>query len=86
MAAREALREAWGADTIETGSGGSIPLVPILAETFPGIQVLMWGASDELSYYHSTNESVDLSELEKLCLAEALFIRNLAEPADRTSP
>jgi acetylornithine deacetylase/succinyl-diaminopimelate desuccinylase-like protein len=79
VAAREALKEAWGTDTIEAGSGGSIPLVPILAETFPGIQVLMWGASDELSYYHSTNESVDLSELEKLCLAEALFLRNLGD-------
>ena len=31
-------------DVIETGSGGSIPLVPMLDRTFPGIAVLMLGA------------------------------------------
>jgi acetylornithine deacetylase/succinyl-diaminopimelate desuccinylase-like protein len=80
-AAREALEEAYGADMIETGSGGSIPLVPMLAETFPGIAVLMWGATDERSNVHSVNESVDLGELEHMALAEALFIRKFAELA-----
>jgi acetylornithine deacetylase/succinyl-diaminopimelate desuccinylase-like protein len=77
-AATEALAEAYGRDVIETGSGGSIPLVPLLAETFPGIAVLMWGASDERSNIHSTNESVDLGELERMCLAEALLLARLA--------
>lgn len=77
-AAREALQEAYGSDVMETGSGGSIPLVPMLAATFPGIAVLMWGASDERSNIHSVNESVDLEELERMALAEALFIRKLA--------
>jgi acetylornithine deacetylase/succinyl-diaminopimelate desuccinylase-like protein len=81
LAAREALREAYGSDVLETGSGGSIPLVPMLAETFPGIAVLMWGAMDERSNIHSVNESVDLGELEHMALAEALFMRKLAEYA-----
>ncbi len=81
VAAREALQEAYGADVIETGSGGSIPLVPMLAETFPGIAVLVWGAMDERSNIHSVDESVDIGELEHMALAEALFIRKLAERA-----
>jgi acetylornithine deacetylase/succinyl-diaminopimelate desuccinylase-like protein len=80
-AARDALAEAWGGDTIDVGSGGSIPLVPTLAQTFPGIAILIWGAGDERSFAHSTNESVDLEELERLAVAEALFLRNFAVAA-----
>jgi len=76
-AATEALAEAYGREVVQTGSGGSIPLVPLLAETFPGIAVLMWGASDERSNIHSTNESVDLAELERMCVAEALLLARL---------
>jgi acetylornithine deacetylase/succinyl-diaminopimelate desuccinylase-like protein len=77
-AARDALTEAFGHDVVEMGSGGSVPIVPMLAETFPGIAVLIWGAGDERSNYHSIDESVDLDDLQRLVLAEALFLRNLA--------
>jgi acetylornithine deacetylase/succinyl-diaminopimelate desuccinylase-like protein len=77
-AAKEALAEAFGAEVVEMGSGGSIPLVPLLAETFPGLPVLIWGAGDDRSAYHSVDESVDLADLESMALAEALFLRNLA--------
>ncbi len=77
-AAKDALSEAFGgADVVEMGSGGSIPLVPMLADTFPGIQVLIWGQGDHLSNYHSIDESVPLDDLERMALAEALFLRNL---------
>lgn len=76
-AAHAALSEAYGRDGIDMGSGGSIPLVPLLAETFPGISILMWGAMDERSNIHSTDESVSLAELETMAVAEALFLRNL---------
>lgn len=79
--ARTAMAEAFGADVIEMGSGGSIPIVPMLAETFPGIQVLIWGAGDHLSNFHSTDESVDLGDLERMVLTEVLFVRNLAADA-----
>ncbi len=78
-AAMNALARAYGRDPIEVGSGGSIPLVPMLTETFPGIEILIWGAMDERSFIHSVNESVDLSEIEHIALAEALFVRNLGE-------
>ncbi len=77
-AAKEALAEAFGAEVLEMGSGGSIPLVPLLAQTFPGLPVLIWGAGDDRSAYHSIDESVDLADLESMALAEALFLRNLA--------
>ncbi|MGZ5345886.1 MAG: M20/M25/M40 family metallo-hydrolase [Actinomycetota bacterium] len=76
-ACRNALAQAFEADVVEIGSGGSIPLVPMLAETFPGMAVLIIGAGDERSNYHSIDESVDLGDLERLALAEALLIRNL---------
>jgi acetylornithine deacetylase/succinyl-diaminopimelate desuccinylase-like protein len=78
-AAMDALARAYGREAIEVGSGGSIPLVPMLTATFPGIEVLILGAADERSFVHSVNESVDLSEIEHIALAEALFIRGLGE-------
>ena len=77
-AAKQALGEAFDADVVEMGSGGSIPLVPLLAQTFPGLPVLIWGAGDDRSAYHSIDESVDLADLERMALAQALFLRNLA--------
>ncbi len=73
-----AMAEAFGSEVIEMGSGGSIPLVPMLADTFPGIAVLMWGAMDERSNIHSVNESVDLGEIERMAVAEARFLELLA--------
>jgi acetylornithine deacetylase/succinyl-diaminopimelate desuccinylase-like protein len=78
-AAREAMAEAWGRETIDMGAGGSIPLVPLLAETFPGIAVLMLGPSDELAAAHSVNESLALDELERCTVAEALMLDRLAK-------
>jgi acetylornithine deacetylase/succinyl-diaminopimelate desuccinylase-like protein len=78
-AALVALSAAYGREAIEMGSGGSIPLVPMLTKTFPGIEVLIWGAMDERSLIHSVNESVDLGEVERIALAEALFLRTLAD-------
>jgi acetylornithine deacetylase/succinyl-diaminopimelate desuccinylase-like protein len=77
-AAREAMAEAWGRETVDMGAGGSIPLVPLLAETFPGIAVLLLGPSDELAAAHSVNESLALEELERGAVAEALLLARLA--------
>jgi acetylornithine deacetylase/succinyl-diaminopimelate desuccinylase-like protein len=76
-AAIDALARAYGRDVLELGSGGSIPLVPMLTRTFPDIEVLIWGAMDDRSAIHSVNESVDLGEIERIALAEALFVRAL---------
>jgi acetylornithine deacetylase/succinyl-diaminopimelate desuccinylase-like protein len=85
-AARDALVAAFDHDVVEIGSGGSIPLVPMLAQTFPGIAVLIVGAGDERSNFHSLDESVDLTDLERMVVAEALLIRNLGDLADAVPP
>lgn len=80
-AMRRAMEAAYGRAPVEVGSGGSIPLVPVLAGAFPDAEILVYGAADEKSQYHSINESVDLGDLEHACLAEALLIRELAASA-----
>jgi acetylornithine deacetylase/succinyl-diaminopimelate desuccinylase-like protein len=76
-AMRRAMEAAYGRPAVESGSGGSVPLVPILARTFPEAEILIYGASDERSQYHSIDESVDLGDLERASLAEALLWREL---------
>ncbi len=77
QAAKAALGDAFDHDVAEMGSGGSIPLVAMLAETFPDIAVLITGAGDDRSNYHSVDESVDLGDLERMIVAEALFLSRL---------
>jgi cysteinylglycine-S-conjugate dipeptidase len=77
QAAQTALAAAFDHRVVEMGSGGSIPLVPMLADTFPGIEVLIWGASDQRSNIHSIDESVDLRDLERMIVGEALFLQGL---------
>ncbi len=81
QAARRTMAEAYGHEVIELGSGGSIPLVDVLAGEFPDAEILIVGASDELSQYHSVNESVDLGDVERSSLAEALLFRELGLPS-----
>jgi acetylornithine deacetylase/succinyl-diaminopimelate desuccinylase-like protein len=73
-----AMTQAYGRAPVESGSGGSVPLVPVLARTFPEAEILIYGASDEKSQYHSIDESVDLGDLERATLAEALLFAELA--------
>jgi acetylornithine deacetylase/succinyl-diaminopimelate desuccinylase-like protein len=75
--ARQALVDAFDHEVAEVGSGGSIPFVARLAETFPGIAVLITGAGDDRSNYHSVDESVDLADLERMIVAEALLLSRL---------
>ncbi|HXF72919.1 MAG TPA: dipeptidase [Actinomycetota bacterium] len=76
--ARRALAEAYGRPVVEMGSGGSIPLVPALAEVLPGAEILLMGAMDDRSNIHAQDESVDLAEVERAALAEALLLQGLA--------
>jgi len=77
-AMRRAMSVAYDRDPVESGSGGSVPLVPLLSRTFPDAEILIYGAGDEKSQYHSIDESVDLADLERATLAEALLFAELA--------
>jgi acetylornithine deacetylase/succinyl-diaminopimelate desuccinylase-like protein len=73
-AMRRAFKEAFGKEAVHMGAGGSIPFLAAFAETFPGAALLLTGAMDPRSNAHSENESLDLADLEKTALAEALFL------------
>ncbi len=74
---RAAFREAWGRESVETGVGGSIPFVAAFNETMPDAEILLTGVCDPTSAMHGPNESVDLEDLRKSALAEALALQEL---------
>lgn len=78
-AARAAFREAWdGVAPVDMGVGGSIPFIAEFLETFPEASVLVTGVEDPDTRAHGANEGLHLAEFERVVVAEALLLRNLA--------
>jgi acetylornithine deacetylase/succinyl-diaminopimelate desuccinylase-like protein len=78
-AARAAFREAWdGTDAVDIGVGGSIPFIATFQEMFPSASILVTGVEDPNSKAHGPNESLHLGEFARVCLAEALLLRNVS--------
>lgn len=61
------------------GMGGSIPLCNTLTTLYPEAEMLLIGLSEPEAQIHAVNESVSPQELERLSVAEALFLVNYAE-------
>jgi acetylornithine deacetylase/succinyl-diaminopimelate desuccinylase-like protein len=79
-AARAAFRDAWdGVEPVDMGVGGSIPFIAAFNEAFPDAAVLVTGVEDPDTRAHGANEGLHLAEFERVCLAEALLLRNLAD-------
>ncbi|GAA2887021.1 dipeptidase [Actinoplanes cyaneus] len=79
-AARAAFRSAWdGAEPVDMGVGGSIPFIATFQELFPSATILVTGVEDPHSAAHGPNESLHLGEFERVCVAEALLLKNVAE-------
>jgi len=79
-AARAAFRQAWGADAVDTGVGGSIPFIAEFAAAFPDAAILVTGVEDPATQAHSINESLHLGVLERAATAEALLLEALGRP------
>ena len=77
-AARTAWAQAWGAEVVMAGSGGSIPIVSALAGALPDAEALLVGTTDGYANIHGPNERVLLDEFEKATVAEAEFFGLLA--------
>jgi len=78
-AARAAFRDAWdGTEPVDMGVGGSIPFIAAFAEAFPDAAILVTGVEDPDTRAHGANEGLHLAEFERVCLAEALLLQNLA--------
>jgi len=80
-AARAAWSQAWGAEVVQAGSGGSIPIVSALAGALPDAEALLVGTTDGYANIHGPNERVLLSEFENAVVAEADFLGRYAEAA-----
>ncbi len=78
-AARAAFQEAWdGVAPVDMGVGGSIPFIAEFLMAFPEASVLVTGVEDPDTRAHGANEGLHLAEFERVVLAEALLLRNLA--------
>jgi acetylornithine deacetylase/succinyl-diaminopimelate desuccinylase-like protein len=78
-AARDAAGDAFETEPKMTGSGGTIPLLTTLQQLAPDAEFVIWGPGDEHSQVHAANESLDLGELERMIVAEALLLEKLGE-------
>ncbi|MGI8578283.1 MAG: dipeptidase [Nocardioidaceae bacterium] len=79
-AARAAFAEAWdGQQPVDMGMGGSIPFIAQFAEIFPEAAILVTGVEDPDTRAHGANEGLHLAEFKRVCLAEALLLRNVAD-------
>ncbi|WP_200262317.1 dipeptidase [Streptomyces sp. HSG2] len=75
----EAMAVAYpGEEMRYAGQGGSIPLCGTLAALYPRAEILLIGLSEPEARIHAVNESVSPEELERLSVAEALFLRGYA--------
>jgi len=79
-AARAAFRQAWGADPVDMGVGGSIPFIAEFAAAFPDAKILVTGVEDPATQAHSIDESLDLGVLERAATSEALLLEALGSP------
>ena len=73
-----ALEEAFGRAVTTQGVGGSIPLCNVLQEAFPKAEMILLGVEEPRCLIHAPNESVDPGEIERIALAEALFLGSFA--------
>lgn len=75
----DAMAAAYPGEEMQyAGQGGSIPLCNTLASLYPEAEILLIGLSEPDAQIHAVNESVSPEELERMSVAEALFLRNYA--------
>ncbi|HEU0206834.1 MAG TPA: dipeptidase [Pseudolysinimonas sp.] len=72
-----AMNEAYGAEAVQMGSGGSIPFIADLVERYPNAQILITGVEDPDTRAHSPNESLHLPTLQHAILTEALLLARM---------
>ncbi len=78
-----AMREAWAAEPVMVGVGGSIPFIAELSEAFPEAHVLVTGVEDPDTRAHSPNESLHLGVLQRAILTEAVLLARLGGAVER---
>jgi acetylornithine deacetylase/succinyl-diaminopimelate desuccinylase-like protein len=80
--ARSVWADAWQAETVYIGAGGSIPLVSSLHQAAPNADILLAGVTDGFANIHGPNERVMLDEVERTTLAFADLFGRLGAQAN----
>jgi acetylornithine deacetylase/succinyl-diaminopimelate desuccinylase-like protein len=79
-AAKKVMEAVYHRPVQEAGAGGSIPLLNVLKRAVPGAEFVLWGCEDhEQSRIHGSNESVAVSELERMIITQALLLQELGK-------
>ncbi|HMR49343.1 MAG TPA: dipeptidase [Arachnia sp.] len=74
----EAFAQAFGVEPVQIGCGGSIPIVAEFAARNAGALVLVTAVVDPTSRMHGIDESLELADLRKAAVAEALLLDGLS--------
>jgi acetylornithine deacetylase/succinyl-diaminopimelate desuccinylase-like protein len=78
--ARNVMESVYRRPVLEAGAGGSIPLLNVLKKAVPGAEFVLWGCEDhEQSRIHGSNESVAISELERMIITQALLLQEMGK-------
>jgi acetylornithine deacetylase/succinyl-diaminopimelate desuccinylase-like protein len=78
--ARNVMEAVYHRPVQESGAGGSIPLLNVLKQAVPGAEFVLWGCEDhEQSRIHGSNESVAVSELERMIITQALLLQGMGK-------
>lgn len=77
-----AMSQAYGAEVVFSGQGGSIPLCSALAQASPRAEIALLGVEEPRCRIHAPNESVDPDEIRRTALSEAAFLLALSAGAD----
>ncbi|NRA00908.1 MAG: M20/M25/M40 family metallo-hydrolase [Myxococcales bacterium] len=78
-AARKAMAEGYGVDSVSIGCGGSIPFVGPFTEVLGGVPALLLGLEDPPCNAHGENESLHLGDFRKAAYSSAHLLEGLAE-------
>ena len=81
-AMRRAMELGYGVPPIDMGVGGSIPFVAAFAERFPGAEVILIGVADMSSQIHAPDESLEIADLERAIVSQAIALAMFGETAE----
>ncbi len=72
-----AMRTSFGADLVEAGQGGAIPLCNELQTAHPEAEILLIGVEEPACHIHAADESLDPEEFRRTAQAVALMLQEL---------
>ena len=62
----ESFNKHWENEVAYMGVGGSIPFANVFINEFPNSEIVLVGAGDEEGNAHAPNESVNISDIQRL--------------------